>query len=123
MARVLIVEDTEIVRRAMELAVRRMGHDAESTSIPEQALELASERPPDLLVLDFRMPGMDGVELWDALRERLGARCPKIVFVSGSPPDEVRERAERGPQRPVGYVKKPFHLDDLSRMVTKALAA
>jgi CheY-like chemotaxis protein len=123
MARVLIVDDTEIVRYALEVALRKMGHDALSTSDGEVALELAERHVPDLALLDWRMPGMDGGELFAHLRERLGDRCPKVLFVSGSPPEEVRAGVESARLRPVGYVRKPFHLDDLSRVVDAALAA
>ena len=123
MARVLIVDDTDIVRRALELAVRKMGHEAESTSEPLRALELALARPPDLALLDYRMPGMDGVTLFGELATALGDRCPKVLFVSATPPEEVRAHATPAALQPIGYVKKPFHLDDLSRIVTEALAA
>lgn len=122
MARVLIVDDTDIVRRALELALKKMGHEAESTSDALLALELARSRPPDLALLDYRMPGMDGATLYGEMRAALGDRCPKVLFVSATPPEEVRARV--GPEaKPAGYVKKPFHLDDLSRVVTEALAA
>ncbi|GEJ55700.1 response regulator [Anaeromyxobacter diazotrophicus] len=123
MARVLIVDDTDIVRKALELAVRKMGHEAESTSDALCALELARVRPPDLALVDYRMPGMDGVTLLGELVRSLGERCPKVLFVSASPPEEVKARLVEGAGRPVGYVKKPFHLDDLSRVVAEALAA
>jgi CheY-like chemotaxis protein len=123
MARVLIVDDTEIVRFALELAVRKMGHEALSTSDGAVAVELAERHPPDLALLDWRMPGMDGRELFSHLRERLGERCPKVLFVSGSPPEEVRAGVEDAELRPVGYVRKPFHLDDLWKVVSDALAA
>lgn len=123
MARVLIVDDTDIVRKALELAVRKMGHDAESTSDARTALELARLHAPDLALLDYRMPGMDGATLLGEMRKELGDRCPKVLFVSATPPDEVRAKAESGGARPVGYVKKPFHLDDLSKLVAEALAA
>lgn len=123
MARVLIVDDTDIVRKALELAVRKMGHDAESTSDARVALELARLHHPDLALLDYRMPGMDGATLLGEMRKELGTRCPKVLFVSATPPDEVRAKAESGGARPVGYVKKPFHLDDLSKLVAEALAA
>lgn len=120
MARVLIVDDTDIVRRALELAVRRMGHAAQSTSDAFQALEMASKEPPDLALLDYRMPGMDGAVLFQALRTKLGARCPKVLFVSATPPEEVARQVEPV-GRAAGYVKKPFHLDDLVKVVGDAL--
>jgi two-component system, OmpR family, response regulator len=122
MARVLIVDDTDIVRKALELALRKMGHDAESTSEPLLALDMARARPPDLALLDYRMPGMDGVTLFAELQIALGDRCPKVLFVSATPPEEVKARTTPA-MRPMGYVKKPFHLDDLSRVVTAVLAA
>jgi CheY-like chemotaxis protein len=122
MARVLIVDDTDIVRKALELALKKMGHEAESTSDASLALELACAHPPDLALLDYRMPIMDGLTLFGAMRAALGERCPKVLFVSATPPEEVRTKAA-GTWLAVGYVKKPFHLDDLSKVVREALAA
>jgi two-component system, OmpR family, response regulator len=121
-AKVLIVDDTDIVRRALEVAMRRMGHLAVSTSDAVEALAMARRQPPDLALLDFRMPGMDGAELFRELRASLGERCPKVLWVSASPQDEVlRETVGQAPA--AGFVKKPFHLDDLQRVVDAVLAA
>jgi len=121
-AHVLIVDDTDIVRRALELAVRRMGHAAVSTSNALEALELAERQPPDLALLDYRMPQMSGAVLFQRLQRLLGTRCPKVVFVSATAPDEVAREVE-----PIGhaagYMKKPFALDDLVRLVDEALAS
>lgn len=122
MARVLIVDDTDIVRRALEVAVRKMGHLVVSTSDAIEALAMARRHPPDLALLDYRMPGMDGATLFEEMQASLGERCPKVLFVSATPPEEVARQVE--PRfRPVGYVKKPFHLDDLTRVVGDALSA
>ncbi len=99
-----------------------MGHHAESAGDAHVALHLAVTNPPALALLDYRMPGMDGLELFGAMRDALGERCPKVVFVSASPPEEVKARTS-GAAHAAGYVRKPFHLDDLSRTVTEALAA
>jgi CheY-like chemotaxis protein len=120
-ARVLIVDDTDIVRKALEVAVSRMGHAAESTNDALEALAMARRQPPDLALLDFRMPGMDGAALFLELKQALGDRCPRILWVSATPADEVTEKtAATGPS--AGFVRKPFHLDDLIRSVDAALA-
>ena len=121
MARVLIVDDTDIVRKALEKAVQRMGHLAVSTSDSVEALAMAVRDPPDLALIDFRMPRMGGAELWEEMRATLGERCPKVLFISATPPEVVARSVERS-GRPAGYVKKPFHLDDLVRVVGQALA-
>lgn len=120
MASVLIVDDTDIVRRALELAIRRMGHAAVSTSDAVEALAMAVKNPPDLALVDFRMPHLDGAKLWEEMRAELGDRCPKVLFVSATPTEEVARGVERV-GRPAGYVKKPFHLDELARVVAEAL--
>jgi CheY-like chemotaxis protein len=122
-ARVLICDDTEIVRKALELAVRRMGHAAVSTSDPAEALAMARKDPPDLAVLDFRMPGMDGAELYLRMASSLGPRCPRLVFVSASPAEDVQtEISALGLAGNAVHVKKPFHLDELTRALRDSLA-
>lgn len=122
MARVLIVDDTEILRRAMEVAIRRMGHTTVSAASPLRAYELALTEPPDLAVIDLLMPEMDGAELFRRLQAALGERCPAVILVSATPCEEVRRRvAPVG--SPAGYVTKPFNVDDLTAMVAEALAS
>ena len=122
MAKVLVVDDTEIVRAAVAQVVRRMGHTAMTAATGEDALETATRTPPDLALLDLRMPGMDGAALYQALRSRLGARCPPVVIVSASPPDEVARRVGTVGLL-AGLVRKPFALDELVRAIGDALAA
>jgi CheY-like chemotaxis protein len=121
MARVLVVDDTDILRAALVQVLRRMGHTPVPASDGLTALDLARQAPPDLALLDLRMPGMDGAELFQALRASLGERCPRVIFVSATPPDEVARRVE-SIGRPVGYVKKPFSLDELMSKIAAALA-
>jgi two-component system OmpR family response regulator len=121
-ARVLIVDDVEIVRKALQVGVQKMGHEVEGASDPRVALELARLHPPDLALVDYRMPGMDGVAFFDAMKHELGDRCPKVLFVSATPPEEVEEQLRPAGLESSGFVRKPFHLDDLFKTVTDALA-
>jgi two-component system OmpR family response regulator len=122
LSRVLIVDDVEIVRKALQVGVQKLGHEAEGASDPLVALELARLHPPDLALVDYRMPGMDGVAFFGALKSQLGDRCPKVLFVSATPPEEVREKLLPTGLVPEGFVRKPFHLDDLWKTVKDALA-
>jgi CheY-like chemotaxis protein len=122
MAQVLVVDDTEIVRAAVAQVVRRMGHTAMTAATGEDALEAVARSAPDLALLDLRMPGMDGAALYQALRSRLGARCPPVVIVSACPPDEVARRVGTVGLL-AGIVKKPFALDELVRAIGEGLAA
>jgi CheY-like chemotaxis protein len=121
--RVLIVDDVEIVRKALEVGVRKLGYEAEGASDPFVALELARLHPPDLALVDYRMPGMDGVAFFEAMKQQLGDRCPRVLFVSATPADEVREKLLPSGLLPAGFVRKPFHLDDLWKTVKDALAS
>jgi two-component system OmpR family response regulator len=63
---------------------------------------------------------MDGAALFHELKASLGDRCPAILWISATPADEVaRKTAATG--KSAGFVKKPFHLDDLIRSVDLAL--
>lgn len=120
MARVLIVDDTEIVRAAITRAVRELGHVAVSLSDVVEALALAQKHPPDLALLDFQMPHVDGATFFAELREALGDRCPKIIMVSAAPREEI-EAALDPDCRPAAFVRKPFTLDDLEKTVGAVL--
>ena len=97
-----IVDDVEIVRKALQVGVQRLGPEAEGASDPLVALERARLHPPDLALV--------------------GYRCPKVLFVSATPPDEVREKLLPSGLVPAGFVRKPFHLEDLWKTVRDALA-
>ena len=121
MARILVVDDCDIVRQALLAALRRLGHAAEGLDSPLLALEKVEALRPDLLVLDYRMPEMDGVTLYREVQERLGDAAPAVLFVSGSPVEEVE--AQVGHAVRASFMGKPFALDDLEREVEALLAA
>ncbi len=105
MSRVLVVDDDELVRRALVRAIGHLGHQVDATATPIVGLEAARRRPPDLLVTDYQMPGMDGVMLVARLQEALREKCPPVLFVSGS---TITGLAAALPGVRTAFLSKPF---------------
>lgn len=67
--RILVVDDEEVLRFAFRLTCQSMGHETHTASCASEALEVFQEARPDLVLLDFRMPDKNGLELARELRE------------------------------------------------------
>ena len=84
MPRVLVVDDDRIVRSSLGVTLEIMGYDVELARRSVAALGIQAERPADVVITDWVMPGLSGEELIRALRDR-GSEVPVIV-VSGADP-------------------------------------
>jgi signal transduction histidine kinase/DNA-binding response OmpR family regulator len=81
--RVLIVDDNRTNRRILQLQVEKWGLHARETESPAQALEWIRQGDPyDLALLDYQMPGMDGISLAKAIRRLPGSRSPALILLS-----------------------------------------
>lgn len=81
---ILIVDDESILRRLVERVLRDAGYAVRSARHADEALSLVHDQPIDVVVTDFMMPGMNGAELVDALRDQLGMDTPPCVLMSGT---------------------------------------
>jgi PAS domain S-box-containing protein len=109
---ILVVDDDPQVRNFMVQALSELGHEVHSCDSGEAALERLDRELPDLILVDFAMPGMNGAQLAQAIRARHGDQ--PIVFVTGYAESEQLEAA-LGPDVPV--LRKPFSINDLSAMI------
>ena len=117
--RVLVADDDPILHRLLEVNFRVAGIEMESVGRGDDALARVVEAPPDALVLDVTMPGLDGHEVYRRVRaEPAGARLP-IVFLTGRGPEELD--AYRGAN--VEVVTKPFDPFELVEVVRRAIGA
>ena len=106
--RVLVVDDESQIRRALRVALRANGYEVEEAESGEEALEALAVRPPDLVILDLGLPGLDGIEVCRRLRE--WSAIPVIVL-SAHGDDEAKVRAlDEGAD---DYVTKPFSVPEL----------
>jgi len=114
---VLIVDDNPVIRALM---CRGMEPHCEviSSSDGADALLKCVDNPPDLIVSDFRMPGLDGRQLYEKLRNREKTRNVPFVFVAsrGDIEEKLRPAVGSGVE---DFIAKPFFVADLVRQVKK----
>ena len=108
MTRVLVVDDEPQIRRALATNLQARRYDVDLAATGEEALQLAAERHPDVVILDIGLPGISGVEVVRGLRG--WTQTPIIMLsVRESEADKV-EALDAGAD---DYVTKPFGMNEL----------
>ena len=95
MIKVLLVDDSKFLRLATERALSRAGYEVSTASDGEEALRVAQEKLPDVIVLDMLLPKMTGPDVLKALKENPAtADIPIVVFTSLSQVNAARLEAD-----------------------------
>jgi len=118
MSRVLIVDDEESICWALRRLVTEEGHQVEVASSAEEGLTLAAAQPPDLVLLDVRLPGLDGLSAMAQFRALAGSAPIVVMTAFGSLDTAVRALANGAFE----YLIKPFDLDQAAAVVSRALS-
>ena len=114
---ILVVDDEPVVRDSLTHWFTEDGYQVDCATSAEDALQRLASRNYDLLLVDIRMPGMDGMELQRRLKE---ADCDSaIIVMTGYASVETAVAALK--QGAFDYITKPFDPDDFSAVVRKAL--
>jgi DNA-binding response OmpR family regulator len=119
-ARVVFADDDPILHRLLEVHFRTAGIEVETVHRGDDALSLVTERPPDALILDARMPGLDGPEVYRRLRAEPGFAALPVIFLTGRSADELADHAG---DPHVQVVTKPFDPATLLERVRAAIEA
>ena len=114
--RVLVVEDDPPIRRFLRASLTNHEYDVVEAPTGSQALKLAPDQPPDLIILDLGLPDMDGLEVIRRLREWSSAPI-LIVSARGQEADKV-QALDAGAD---DYLTKPFGMAELLARIRVAL--
>ncbi|MEJ2598833.1 MAG: response regulator [Anaerolineales bacterium] len=115
MAKILIAEDERDIRDLIAFTLRFAGHEVITTSNGEEALKMALQTIPDLILLDVRMPRMTGYEACRQIKTDERTNNIPVVFLSAKGQEsEVQTGLAAGAAE---YILKPFSPDDLTERI------
>lgn len=110
-AKIMVVDDDEIVARTIERTLRAGGFQVVVVHSGVEALRAARRNPPDLMVLDVLMPGLDGYEVCRQVRQDPLLKDLPILFLTAKGKEEDRIAGLQAGAD--DYIGKPFNLDEL----------
>ncbi|MGE5205336.1 MAG: sigma-54-dependent transcriptional regulator [Chlamydiota bacterium] len=119
MPSILIVEDEAKMRRLLELNLGEEGFTTHAVADAETGLKLLGKEKIDLVVTDFRLPGMNGLDFLQAIK-RVNASLPVVMMTAYGSVESAVEAMKMGAS---DYVLKPFSLEEMTLVVRKELDA
>ena len=106
MPKILIIEDDDYVRSALQASLEREDFDVVVASGGSQGIEMARDERPSLIVLDLAMPDLDGLEVLDRLRRDIVTwEAPIMVLTGRTDPESQQQSHLQGVWR---FLRKPF---------------
>jgi two-component system, NtrC family, nitrogen regulation response regulator NtrX len=116
-SRILVVDDEEPIRKTLRMTLEYEGYEVVEASSGAEALVLIEKEPTDLVFLDIKMPGMDGLEVLEKLTER--AAGPQVIMVSGH--GSVQTAVQATKLGAFDFIEKPLETERVLVAVRNAL--
>lgn len=120
MKTILIIEDERPLGEAIKMKLEKRGYNVIHVTLAEDGMELLKKQPVDLIWLDLRLPGMDGLKFLELIRKDEKMKDNKVVIVSVSGTFDTKERAaELGA---IDYImKSEYKLDEIIARVAEKI--
>lgn len=119
MSKILIAEDERDIRDLIIFTLQFAGHEVSAVTNGEEAVAAAAQSRPDLIIMDVRMPKMNGYDACRQIKADPSLSQIPVVFLSAKGQEaEIQSGLEAGAAE---YLVKPFAPDELTRMVARLL--
>ena len=120
MPTILVIDDDAIIQRVVKHAIKALNIETVSAFTGTQALELTSQQPFDLCMVDINLPDIDGFSLIQQLKARPEmVAVPFVAFTARNNPGDAGEAASLGAQ---AFLYKPFSTTELRDLISGLLA-
>jgi DNA-binding response OmpR family regulator len=115
--KILVADDEQEIRNLLDHFLKGQGYEVVLASDGNQALKLAAEENPQVIILDIKMPGLDGLEVCKRLKEKEQTKLIPVIVITGFE-DNKMEALNMGAD---DFVNKPFDMAEISSRVRSAL--
>ncbi len=119
MSTILIIDDDDQLRKSFQKILVEEGYSVQSAASGEAGLDIMRKKIPDLVVLDIRLPGMSGLETFQAIHE-IESKLPVIIMTAYGTTETAIEATKMGA---FDYMLKPFDIPDMLTVIRQALEA
>jgi len=119
MSLVLIVDDDDQLRISFAKLLKEEGYDIQTAPTGEAGIEAVKQHVPDLMIMDVRLPGMNGLEAFGAIR-KIDSTLPVIIMTAFGTTDTAIEATKLGA---FDYILKPFDIPAVLKLIEQALEA
>ncbi|MHC4757965.1 MAG: sigma-54-dependent transcriptional regulator [Planctomycetota bacterium] len=116
--KVLIVDDEPKICSILSALLTKNGYDVQVANCGEVGLDIYEKFEPAVVLLDLKMPGIDGMEVMEILAKRFNADCKVIIMTAHG---EVRSAVEAMKKGAFDYLQKPFDNDELLAIISRAV--
>ena len=114
--RILVVDDEQYLLDMLKRTLEDEGYDVDCAANGKSALALLTEHKPDLVLLDIKMPGLDGYQVLELIREK--SEVPVVMLTGVLEPISVQQSVNLGAD---DYVRKPFRTRELLARIKNKL--
>ena len=118
-AKILVVDDRMRIRKLLQEVLQGAGYQVLTASGGDQAIELVKQHSVELVLLDMKMSGMDGLETLTLIK-RIRSEVIILIMTAYEELEILKEAARRGA---AGYISKPFDIEELKDIIAGKLRA